>query len=73
MAEVVGFAVGDSVRTTKPNLSMRDDWTEVAWSRKRWGVEGKITSKHNSHGVCFEVEHEDGTKAVYDASELELF
>lgn len=31
---------------------------------------GIITDYHNSHGLCFEVQHEDGTKAWYDPAEL---
>jgi hypothetical protein len=69
---VAEFSVGTTVRTTNPNLDMREEWTERAWGQKRWGVEGVVVSEHNFHGPCFEVEHEDGTKATYHFTEIEL-
>jgi hypothetical protein len=72
MSEAVTFPNGAQVRTTLANLSMREEWTERAWEQKRWGVVGTVIDEHNGHGLCYEVLHEDGTKAAYDPTELEL-
>jgi hypothetical protein len=57
------------VRTTKDNGSKN-------WLRPRkgcqWGKEGVIVKRHDSHGLCYDVKHKDGTIACYDPDELEL-
>ena len=59
------------VMTTQPNEKLRGEWTEGAWAARRWGVKGTVLTHHDSHGLCYEVWHEDdGTKASYDPSEL---
>ena len=63
---------GTSVKTTKPNLSMRDEWTDEGWAERKWGVRGKVLVHHDSHGLCYDVRHEDGTVGCYDPSELEV-
>ena len=63
---------GTLVRTTKPNLGMRKEWTEEGWESRRWGVLGKIIRHHDSHGLCYEVWHADETVGFYDPSELEV-
>lgn len=72
MADPVEITSGSTVRTQFSEEVNRDDWTEVGWERKRWGVEGIVTGEHNSHGLCYDVTHEDGTKATYDPLELEV-
>jgi len=62
---------GTKVRTTKPFWSGRDLIGEALASRK-WGVKGTILKHHDSHGLCYEVQHEDGTVGHYDPSELEV-
>ncbi len=63
---------GTRIRTTAPNMDMRDEWTLAAWEKKRWGVGGVIVTHHDSHGLCYDVLHDDGTEASYDPSEFEL-
>ncbi len=60
------------VKTTQPNLSMRKEWTDEGWARRKWGVQGKVITHHDSHGLCYDVRHEDGTIGCYDPSELEI-
>lgn len=36
------------------------------------GVEGEVIGEHNSHGLCYDVQHEDGTTVSYDPLELEV-
>ena len=30
---------GTKVRTTEPNMALRDEWTEEGWANKKWGME----------------------------------
>lgn len=59
------------VKTTEPNMEMRKEWTDEGWASRQWGVEGTIITHHDSHGLCYEVKHPDGTIGYYDPSELE--
>ena len=63
---------GTPVRTTSANWSKRDEWTDEGWARRKWGVQGKVIMHHDSHGLCYDVRHEDGTQGCYDTSELEV-
>lgn len=63
---------GTEVKTTQPNLEMRGEWTDEGWASKKWGVQGTILTHHDSHGLCYDVRHEDGTVGCYDPSELEV-
>ena len=63
---------GTSVKTTEPNLGMRDQWTDEGWAGRKWGIQGKVFTHHDSHGLCYDVQHEDGTVGCYDPSELEV-
>lgn len=63
---------GTSVMTTEPNMDKRDKWTDEGWAKRKWGVEGKIITHHDSHGLCYDVRHNDGTVGCYDPSELEV-
>lgn len=58
------------VKTTSPKHD--DDYTEEARKKRRWGVTGVIVGKHDSHGLCFDVLHDDGEIATYDPDELEI-
>jgi len=66
------IADGVTVKTTQPNMALRKEWTDEAWSQRKWGVQGKILTHHDSHGLCYELRHEDGTTGCYDPSELEV-
>jgi hypothetical protein len=63
---------GTRVQTTQPNMEKRDEWTDEGWADKKWGVKGQILTHHDSHGLCYDVLHEDGTQGCYDPSELEV-
>jgi len=60
------------VKTTWPNHDLREEWTDEGWARKKWGVRGKVITHHDSHGLCYDVYHEDGSTGCYDPSELEI-
>ncbi|MBI4032628.1 hypothetical protein HY374_02895 [Candidatus Berkelbacteria bacterium] len=62
---------GTVVQTTEPNQAMRDEWTDEGWASKRAGVRGTVIVHHDSHGLCYDVRHEDGTIGCYDPSELQ--
>lgn len=62
---------GTLVETTQPNLVMADEWTEEALIRRKWGVIGAVITYHDSHGLCYDVRHEDGSTGTYDPSEFE--
>ena len=60
---------GTRVRTVAiPDVS--DDWTEEAKVARRFGVLGRIIRHHDSHGLCYDVRHDDGTEGCYDSNEL---
>jgi len=63
---------GTAVMTTQPNLEKREEWTDEGWARRKWGVRGTIITHHDSHGLCYDVQHPDGTVGCYDPSELEV-
>ncbi len=60
---------GTKVVTTEANPEI-DDWSEEALHSRQWGVTGDVIMHHDSHGLCYAVEHEDGTIGYYDPSEL---
>jgi len=62
------LSVGAPVRTTSD--AGRRDWDRGARDHVRWGVQGRVTAVHDSHGICYAVEHEDATRAIYDHDEL---
>ncbi len=63
---------GTTVRTTKPNWDLFHEWTDEAWNERKWGAKGTVLTHHDSHGLCYEVQHEDETVGYYDPSELEV-
>lgn len=63
---------GTRVKTTRANESLRWEWTDEGWTTKKWGVQGVVLTHHDSHGLYYEVRHDDGTEGSYDPSELEL-
>ena len=60
------------VKTTQPNWELRGEWTDKGWAERKWNVEGKVITHHDSHGLCYDVRHPDGTVGCYDPSELEV-
>lgn len=72
------LAHGTRVITTKsrftPEEERRNFYPE-AIARRRWGVLGVITNYHNSHGLYYEVVHDDdivGATSGYDPEELDV-
>ena len=62
---------GTLVKTTRSNTP-DTEWTPEARANRKWGVEGRVLTHHDSHGLCYEVRHSDGTVGTYDPSELEV-
>lgn len=47
------------------------DWSEKVKRVRRFGVVGVVIHSHDSHGVCYEVRHEDDlTVGAYEPHEL---
>lgn len=63
------LAVGLRVKTTAA-CTPDSEWTEAAQASRRWGVTGTIVAEHDSHGLCYDVLHDDGTTGHYDPLEL---
>lgn len=63
---------GRKVKTTRPNMALRKEWTDEGWRERKWNVQGTVVSHSDSHGLCYKVRHEDGTGGYYDPSELEI-
>ncbi len=56
------------VRTLEPKA---EDYTAEGEKRRRWGVGGVIIAHHDSHGLCYDVKHDDdGSVGTYDPDEL---
>ena len=72
MKDYPPISPGTSVKTTEPNLSMRDTWTDEGRAGRRWGIQGEVLTHHDSHGLYYDVQHKDGTVGCYDPSELEV-
>lgn len=62
------FAAGTRVRTMKSDGSR--DWAARARENVQWRTVGTIVQKSDSHGLCYEVQHDDGTCAWYNHGEL---
>lgn len=60
---------GTRVRTVAiPDVA--NDWGEEAKVARRFGVLGTIVHYHDSHGLYYDVKHDDGTEGCYDSREL---
>jgi hypothetical protein len=62
--------IGASVMTLKPLHD--EEYTSLGQSSRKWGLQGVVRSSHDSHGLCYEVVHEDGTFGCYDPDEIEI-
>lgn len=51
-------------------LSIVDDWTLENCQARQWGVKGKVIDLSNTHGLCYRIQHDDGTDAWYDPQEF---
>jgi len=48
------------------------DWMPEARQAVQWGVMGKVIKHHNSHGLCYEVEFDNGNIAAFETEELKV-
>lgn len=71
MEKTTPLAPGTRIKTYKPNPDKRKEWTDLAWHSRMWGVLGTIVRHHDSNGLCYDVQHDDGTRAYYDPSEFD--
>ena len=62
---------GTEVITTQANIDIADEWTKKAAAQRKWGVVGLVIAHHDSHGLCYDVKHTDGSIGSYDPSEFE--
>lgn len=62
---------GTRVRTLESKTPRRE-WDPEAWEARKWNMEGTIVMHHDSHGLCYDVRHDDGTEGCYDPSEFEV-
>jgi len=47
------------------------DYMPEARADRRWGVRGRVTGIHDSHGLCYDVLH-GGTTGTYDPDEIKV-
>ena len=68
LARFLVLRPGTKVRTLRP---LHDDqYTTEALKLRKWGVTGVVKGHHDSHGLCYDVLHTDGTIGTYDPDEL---
>lgn len=63
------FQYGTRVQTTVDACG--HDWTHEAQLERKWGVEGTVIDRSDSHGLCYHVRHADGSDGWYDPAELQ--
>lgn len=66
------LANGTIVETVRPEKESTD-WRPEVLKDRRWGVSGKVVDRVTGHGLCFKVEHEDGTTGWYERRELRRY
>jgi hypothetical protein len=62
--------VGQRVLTVEDPNDSADDWTAEAAVSRKWGEVGEVIATHDSHGLTFEVKHNDGSVGHYEHHEL---
>ena len=65
------IAPGTQVKTTEKQLP-DTEWSKEVQANRKWGVKGVVLRHYDSHGLCYDVRHEDGTEGCYDPSEFEI-
>lgn len=66
----VVFVTNEHVRTVE-GAKPSTDWTSGALKSRRWNITGRIYAKHDSHGVVYDVRHDDdGSIGCYEPREL---
>lgn len=62
---------GTRVRTTSKKTADKE-WMPEALVARKWGMTGTIIMHHDSHGLCYDVRHDDGTEGCYDPPEFDV-
>lgn len=62
---------GTRVRTNSKKTA-DSEWMPEALVARKWGVTGTIIMHHDSHGLCYDVRHDDGTKGCYEPTEFDV-
>lgn len=62
---------GTRVKTTTKKTA-DSEWTPEALVARKWGVTGTVAWHHDSHGLCYDVRHDDGTEGCYDPAEFDV-
>lgn len=62
--------VSVGVRVSIDPARIERDWTEEALRTRQDGVRGVIVGHHDSHGLCYDVRHEDDSIGCYSPWEL---
>ena len=70
MTKYTLLTFGIKVKTLKPLHN--DTYTEETQAKRKWDVNGTIVAHHNSHGLCYDVQHEDGSVGSYDEDEIQV-
>ncbi len=62
---------GTRVKTTSKKTPDAE-WMPEALLGRKWGVIGTVVMHHDSHGLCYDVKHDDGTEGCYDPNEFDV-
>lgn len=62
------FLKEDRIRTLEPLHD--DDYVPEVRRMRKWGVKGKIIGRHDSHSLCYDVKHDDGSIGTYGPDEI---
>lgn len=63
------FELGQLVLTVQPEKEPTD-WNKSAMQNRQWNVLGIIIGYHSSHGVFYDVRHQDNSTGCYEPREL---
>lgn len=63
---------GTRVITTRANEFLRDTRASEVWEKRKWGILGTIICSYDSHGLCYDIRHEDGSVCCYDPTEFKI-
>lgn len=66
-----GDSYGQKVRTNIIK-KFNKTYTLSAQEKRKDGMLGVVIGHRDSHGLCFDVRHEDGTIGSYEPEELEI-
>ncbi|KKK75189.1 hypothetical protein LCGC14_2876240 [marine sediment metagenome] len=64
--------VGTKVRTRDDLVPENKEYQRKAWAKRKPGMIGEIVKHSNSHGLCFEVLHNNGSSGWYEPDEVDV-